>query len=149
MKSKFILTIVILSMILISILGIGMKLMADDPPQPEPKQKILVFGKLNLKPTADATVAEKLLIEKLLPAAEGVEGLKMTVLKKVTMPQRGNSGNPSQPDFVMMAEISDITVFAKLLAQTPGALKEFGDQMKVQAGAPEFELYHILGTNKQ
>ncbi len=151
MRRKSVFTLIILGMVLTLVLGISIGLMADRHQQAEKKQKILVFGKLSLNPTADAELAEKLLIEKLLPASKGVDGLKMTALKKMTMPQRGNSQAPetSQPDFVMMAEISDVTVLAKLLGQTPGALKEFGDEMKVQAGAPEFELYTILGTNEQ
>ena len=151
MRRKSVFTLIILGMVFTLILGISIGLMADHHQQPEKKQKILVFGKLLLNPTADAELAEKLLIEKLLPASKGIDGLKMTALKKMMFPQRGNSQVPetSQPDFVMMAEISDVAVFAKLLGQTPGALKEFGDQMKSQAGAPEFELYTILGTNEQ
>ena len=137
--------------ILICMLGIGISLIAKAQQEEIPKYTILVFAKLHLTPTGDAEVAEKLLKEKLLSAAKGIEGLKITALKRMQLPGPGQSApaNTSQPDFVMMAELTDETVFAKLITATPAALKEYGEGMKAQAGAPQFELYEILGASTE
>ena len=142
---------VCVGLILICMLGIGISLMAKAQQEQEddPKYTILVFAKLHLTPTGDAAVAEKLLKEKLLSAAKGIEGLKITALKRMQLPGQGAPANTSQPDFVMMAELTDETVFAKLITATPAALKEYGEGMKAQAGAPQFELYQILGTSTE
>ena len=135
--------------VLIGLLGVGGSLIAKAQQEPAPKYTMLVFGKLHLTPTGDAAVAEKLLKEKLLAAAKGIEGLKITALKRMQLPGQRGQANTSQPDFVMMAEMTDVSVFTKLITSTPGALKEYGEQMKVQAGAPEFELYQIVGTSTE
>ena len=137
--------------ILICMLGIGISLIAKAQQEGAPKYTILVFGKLHLTPTGDAEVAEKLLKEKLLSAAKEIEGLKITALKRLQLPMPGREGpaNKGQPDFVMMAELTNLAVFTKLITTTPAALKEYGEGMKVQAGAPQFELYQILGTSTE
>ena len=140
---------VCVGLILICMLGIGISLIAKAQQEDAPKYTILVFGKLHLTPTGDAAIAEKLLKEKLLPAAKGIEGLKITALQRMQLPGPGSSANANQPDFVMMAELTDETVFTKLLTATPAALKEYGEGMKAQAGAPQFELYQILGTSME
>ena len=132
-------------LILICMLGIGISLTAQE--ESESKYTLLVFGKLYLTPTGDAEVAEKLLKEKLLAAAKGIEGLKITALKRMQF--AGGPANTNQPDFVMMAELTDVEVFTKLMTATPAALKEYGEGMKVQAGAPQFELYQIVGTSTE
>ncbi len=132
-------------LILICMLGIGISLIANE--EGKPQYTLLVFGKLYLTPTGDAEVAEKLLKEKLLSAAKGIEGLKITALKRMQL--AGGPTNTNQPDFVMMAELTDVEVFTKLMTATPAALKEYGEGMKVQAGAPEFELYQIVGTSTE
>lgn len=134
-------------LILVCTLGIGISLIAKAQQEESPKYTLLVFAKLHLNPTGDAEVAEQLLKEKLLSAAKGIEGLKITALKRMQLPGPGPSANTNQPDFVMMAELTDETVFTKLLTATPAALKEYGEGMKVQAGAPQFEVYQILGTS--
>ena len=131
--------------ILICMLGVGISLIAQE--ENESKYTLLVFGKLYLTPTGDAEVAEKLLKEKLLSAAKGIEGLKITALKRMQL--AGGPANTNQPDFVMMAELTDVEVFTKLMTTTPAALKEYGEGMKVQAGAPQFELYQIVGTSTE
>ena len=131
--------------ILICMLGVGISLIAQE--ESESKYTLLVFGKLYLTPTGDAEVAEKLLKEKLLSAAKGIEGLKITALKRMQL--AGGPANTNQPDFVMMAELTDVEVFTKLMTTTPAALKEYGEGMKVQAGAPQFELYQIVGTSTE
>ena len=136
-------------LILICMLGIGISLIAKAQQEESPKYTILVFGKLHLTPTGDAEIAEKLLKEKLLPAAKGIEGLKITALQRMQLPGPGPSANTNQPDFVMMAELTDVNVFTKLLTATPDALKEYGEGMKAQAGAPQFELYQILGASTE
>ena len=73
-------------LILICILGIGISLIAKAQQEESPKYTILVFGKLHLTPTGDAEIAEKLLKEKLLLAAKGIEGLKITALKRMQLP---------------------------------------------------------------
>ena len=67
---------VCVGLILICMLGIGISLIAKAQQEEPPEYTILVFGKLHLTPTGDAAVAEKLLKEKLLSAAKGIEGLK-------------------------------------------------------------------------
>ena len=131
--------------ILICMLGVGISLIAQE--ESESKYTLLVFGKLYLTPTGDAEVAEKLLKEKLLSAAKGIEGLKITALKRMQL--AGGPANTNQPDFVMMAELADVEAFTKLMTTTPAALKEYGEGMKVQAGAPQFELYQIVGTSTE
>jgi hypothetical protein len=126
-------------------LGVGISLIAQE--ESESKYTLLVFGKLYLTPTGDAEVAEKLLKEKLLSAAKGIEGLKITALKRMQL--AGGPANTNQPDFVMMAELTDVEAFTKLMTTTPAALKEYGEGMKVQAGAPQFELYQIVGTSTE
>ena len=142
---------VCVGLILICMLGIGISLIAKAQQEEAPKYTLLVFAKLHLTPTGDAAVAEELLKEKLLSAAKGIEGLKITALKRMQLPGPGQRGpaNTSQPDFVMMAELTDETVFAKLLTAPSAALKEYGEGMKAQAGAPQFELYQILGTSTE
>lgn len=140
---------VCVGLILICVLGIGISLIAKAQQAETPKYTMLVFAKLHLNPTGDAEIAEQLLKEKLLSAAKGIEGLKMTALKRRHLPGQGAQANTGQPDFVMMAELTDETVFAKLLTTTPAALKEYGEGMKAQAGAPKFELYQILGTSTE
>ena len=135
--------------ILICMLGIGISLIARAQQEDVPKYTILVFGKLHLTPNGDAEIAKKLLKEKLLPAAKGIEGLKITALQRRQLPGPGASANTNQPDFVMMAELTDVDVFTKLITATPAALKEYGEGMKVQAGAPQFEVYQILGTSTE
>ena len=140
---------VCVGLILICMLGIGISLIAKAQQEDVPKYTILVFGKLHLTPTGDAEVAEKLLKEKLLLAAKGIEGLKITALKRMQFPGQGTPANTNQADFVMMAELIDTEVFTKLMTATPAALKEYGKGMKVQAGVPQFELYQILGTSME
>ena len=140
---------VCVGLILICMLGIGISLIAKAHQEESPKYTILVFAKLHLTPTGDAEIAEQLLKEKLLSAAKGIEGLKITALKRMQLPGPGAPPNTNQPDFVMMAELTDETVFAKLLTATPAALKEYGEGMKAQAGAPQFELYEILGASTE
>ena len=138
---------VCVGLILICMLGIGISLIAKAQQEDALKYTILVFGKLHLTPTGDAKVAEALLKEKLLSAAKGIKGLKITALKRMQLLGQGAPTNTSQPDFVMMAELTDERVFAKLITATPDALREYGEGMKVQAGAPQFEMYQILGTS--
>ena len=83
--------------IVVCMLGIGISLIAKAQQEDVPKYTILVFGKLHLTPNGDATVAEKLLKEKLLPAAKGIEGLKITALQRMQLPGPGASANTNQP----------------------------------------------------
>lgn len=136
-----------IGLILICMLGIGISLIAKAQQEDDTKYTLLVFAKLHLTPTGDAEVAEKLLKEKLLAAAKGIDGLKITALKRMQVPGPGTSADTNQPDFVMMAELTDEMVFAKLLAAPTTALREYGEGMKAQAGAPQFEVYQILGTS--
>ena len=138
---------VCVGLIFICILGVGISLIAKAQQAETPKYTILVFGKLHLTPTGDVEIAEKLLKEKLLPAAKGIKGLKITALQRMQLPGQGASANTDQPDFVMMAELTDAAIFTKLITATPATLKEYGEGMKAQAGAPQFELYQILGTS--
>ena len=133
-----------IGLVLVCILGIGISVIAIGQQDASPKYTILVLGRLNLTPKGDAEIAEKLMVEKLLPAAKGIEGLKITVLKRKQMPGLSSQRQTDQPDFVMMAELSNLADFVKLLAATPEDLREYGEQMKVQAGAPKFEVYQIL-----
>ena len=94
-------------LILICVLGIGISLIAKAQQEDAPQYTLLVFAKLHLTPTGDAKVAEKLLKEKLLSAAKGIEGLKITALKRMQLPGPGPSANTDQPDFVMMAELTE------------------------------------------
>lgn len=137
-----------IGLILICTLGIGISLIAKAQQQEDDtKYTLLVFAKLHLTLTGDAEIAEKLLKEKLLAAAKGIDGLKITALKRMEVPGPGASADTNQPDFVMMAELTDEMVFAKLLAAPTAALREYGEGMKAQAGAPQFEVYQILGTS--
>lgn len=109
-----------------------------------PKYTILVLGRLHLTPKGDAEIAEKLMVEKLLPAAKGIKGLKITALKRIQIPGLSTQMQTDEPDFVMMAELSDLMSLAKLRAAPTDDMEEYGKQMKMQAGAPKFEVYRIL-----
>ncbi len=130
--------------VLVCILGIGISVMAIGQQDASPKYTILVLGRLHLTPKGNAEIAEKLMVEKLLPAAKGIEGLKITALKRMQMPGPSSQMRTKQPDFIMMAEVSDLTVLAKLWAAPTDGLEEYGKQMKIQAGTPKFEVYQIL-----
>ncbi|MDE0183869.1 MAG: hypothetical protein OXP71_00265 [Candidatus Poribacteria bacterium] len=130
--------------VLVCMLGIGISVIAIGQQDASPKYTILVLGRLHLTPKGDAETAEKLMVEKLLPAAKRIEGLKITALKRVQMPGPSSQMRTKQPDFIMMAEVSDLTVLAKLWAAPTDDLEEYGKQMKIQAGAPKFEVYQIL-----
>ena len=136
-----------IGVVLVCILGIGISVIAIGQQDASPKYTILVLGRLHLTPKGDAETAEKLMVEKLLPAAKGIEGLKITALKRKQMPGLSSQMRTNHPDFVMMAELSNLVDFFKLLAATPGDLREYGDQMKAQAGAPKFEVYQILESS--
>jgi len=137
----------LVGVVIAGIVGMCVSLVANEQKEKAPEYTTLVFGKLKLKPTGDAEVAEKLLTEKLLSAAKDIQGLKMTALKWQSVPGQEAKKKPYQPDYVMMAEMANIGIFLKLIASQPNALQEYGTQMKAQAGAPEFELYQILGTS--
>ena len=139
---------ILVGIVIAGIVGIGVSLVANEQKAETPKYTTLVLGKLNLNPTGDAETAEKLLAEKLLQAAKDLQGLKMTTLKWMSVPGQEATKKPYQPDYIMMAEMDDINVFLQLVAAHSAALEEYGKQMKVQAGAPEFELYQILGTSE-
>ena len=139
---------ILVGIIIAGILGMGISLVANEQKKETPKYTTLVLGKLKLKPTGDAEVAEKLLKEKLLPAAKDIQGLKMTPLKWMSVPGQEANKKPSQPDYIMMAEIESVDVFLQLIASHSAALEEYGTQMKEQTGAPEFELYQILSTSE-
>ena len=91
---------VCVGLILICMLGIGISLIAKAQQEDVSKYTILVFGKLHLTPTGDAEIAEKLLKEKLLSAAKGIEGLKITAPKRMQLPGPGAPANTNQPDFL-------------------------------------------------
>ena len=130
--------------VLVCMLGIGISVIAINQQDASPKYTILVLGRLHLTPTGDAETAEKLMVEKLLPAAKGIEGLKITALKRIQIPGLSTQMQTDQPDFVMMAELSDLMSLAKLRAAPTDDMEEYGKQMKIQAGAPKYEVYRIL-----
>lgn len=139
---------ILVGIIIASIVGMGVSLIANESKEKTPEYTTLVWGKLKLKPTGDAEIAEKLLTEKLLLAAKDIEGLNMRALKWMSVPGQEWKKKPSQPDYIMMAEMESVDVFLKLIASHSTSLDEYGKQMKEQAGSPEFELYQILGTSK-
>ncbi len=147
--SKSFLKGILVGIVIAGIVGMGISLVANEQKEKTPKYATLVLGRLKLNPIGDAEVAEKLLKEKLLPAAKGIQGLKMTALKWMSIPGQEMKKKPHQPDYIMMAEMENINVFLKLMGSHQGTLDEYGKQMKVQAGAPEFELYQILGTSTE
>ena len=49
---------------------------------------------MHLTPTGDAEIAENFLKEKLLSAAKGIEGLKITALKRLQLPGPGHRRTP-------------------------------------------------------
>ena len=138
---------ILVGIIIAGILGMGISLIANEQKEETPKYTTLVLGKLKLKPTGNAEIAEKLLQEKLLPAAKDIQGLKMTTLKWMSVPGQEANKKPYQPDYIMMSEMESVDVFLKLISSHSEALEEYGKQMKEQAGSPEFELYQILGTS--
>jgi hypothetical protein len=139
---------ILVGIVIVGIVSVSISLIASEQEEKKPEYTTLVFGKLKLKPTGDAEIAEKLLTEKLIPAAKEIQGLKMTTLKWTSVPGQEAQKKPYQPDYVMMAEMADINVFFQLMASHSADLEEYGEQMKVQAGKPEFELYEILGTSE-
>jgi len=139
---------ILVGIVIAAIVGMSVSLIANEQKEETSKYTTLVLGKLKLKPTGKAEVAEKLLQENLLLAAKDIEGLKMTTLKWMSVPGQEANKKPYQPDYIMMAEMKDINVFLQLVGSHSNALDEYGRQMKEQAGSPEFELYQILGTTE-
>jgi hypothetical protein len=140
---------ILVGIVIVGIVSVSISLIASEQEEKKTEYTTLVFGKLKLKPTGDAEIAEKLLTEKLIPAAKEIQGLKMTTLKWTSVPGQEAQKKPYQPDYVMMAEMADVNVFFQLMASHSADLEEYGEQMKVQAGKPEFELYQILGTSEE
>ena len=140
---------ILVGIIIAGIVSISISLVANEQEEKKPEYATIVWGKLKLKPTGDAEVAEKLLTEKLLPAAKEMQGLKITALKWMSIPGREAQKKPYQPDYVMMAEMANVDVFFQLMTSHSDAMEEYGEQMKVQAVKPEFELYQILGASEE
>jgi hypothetical protein len=147
--SKSFVTGILVGIVITGIVSMGISLVANEPEEKKTESKTLVWGKLKLNTTGEPEVAEKLLTEKLIPAAKDIQGLKIAALKWMSVPGQEAQKKPSQPDYVMMAEMADVNVFFQLMASHSADLEEYGEQMKVQAGKPEFELYQILGTSEE
>ncbi|MBC8236017.1 hypothetical protein H8E77_41250 [bacterium] len=140
---------ILVGIVIAGIVSMGISLVANEQEEKKPEYTTLVLGKLKLNPTGGPEVAEKLLTEKLIPAAKEIQGLKITALKWMSIPGQEAQKKPSQPDYVMMAEMVNVNVFMQLIASHSTALQEYGEQMKAQAGKPDFELYQILGTSEE
>jgi hypothetical protein len=147
--SKNFITGILVGIVITGIVSMAVSLVANEKEEKKIEHKTLVWGELRLKPTGDAEIAEKLLKEKLLPAAKDVQGLKITALKWVSIPGQEAQKKPYQPDYVMMAEMESVDVFFQLITSHSDAMDEYGTQMKIQAGKPEFELYQVLGTSEE
>lgn len=112
-----------------------------------PQGPLVVLGGLNLQEGSDMAEAEKLFKEQLVPGLDGLEGLKLKVLKNTNM--RKETREPGGYDYIMMAEISSLQAFTQL-RNSPGAgLDAFGDMMKKHAGHPYFNIYTILTKTKE
>jgi hypothetical protein len=139
---------ILVGILIAGIVSMSISLVANEQEEKKPEYTTLVLGKLKLNSTGKPEVAEKLLTEKLLPAAKEIQGLNITALKWMSIPGQEAQKKPYQPDYVMMAEMANVNVFFELMASHSDAMEEYGEQMKIQAGKPEFELYQILGTSE-
>jgi len=104
---------------------------------------MIVFGGLKLKQGSDAEGAEKLLKENLIPAATGIEGLKMKILKRVKMPNE--QPDQSTFDYIIMAEMDNPQNLMQLQQSKSTELNKFGEMMKEYAGHPYINAYTIIG----
>ena len=109
----------------------------------------MVLAGLKLKEGADIAEAEKLFKEKLVPGLNGLDGLKLRILKRMGMERLNEATNPNTYDYIMMADVEKLQVFMQLRSNPDAGLEAFGDMMKKYAGSPDFNLYTVLAKTKE
>lgn len=131
------------------LIGFGAYISAQDQQKPVQKQSsvLIMFGGLKLKENADKASAEKLFNEYLIPSMKDKKGLKMKVLKKMSIPNE----MPNSYDYVMVAEVEDPMIIMQLMSSQgrDSRLEQFGRAMKEYAGEPNLALYTVIADTRE
>ena len=113
-----------------------------------PQGPLVVLAGLRLKEGANVEDVESLFKEQLVPGLDGIDGLKLRILKRMGMERRGETTDPNAYDYIMMADIAKLQVFMQLRQNPDAGLEGFGDMMKEHAGSPDFNIYTVIAKTK-
>ena len=105
---------------------------------------LVVLAGLRLKEDADIEDVERLFKEQLVPGLDGMDGLKLRILKRMGMERLSETTDPGGYDYIMMAEIKSLGFFMQLRQDAETGLSGFGDMMKKHAGSPYFNIYTVI-----
>ncbi len=137
----------LIGFIVAGLLSVGTILVAQERREAVQGPLVVIAG-LRLKEGADVADAEKLFKEQLVPGLDGMDGLKLRILKR--MGERpGEATDPNAYDYIMMADIERLQVFMELRNNPDAGLEGFGDMMKKYAGSPDFNLYTVIAKTKE
>ena len=138
---------VLIGFVVAGLLGVGTILMAQER-QSTPQGPLVILAGLKLKEGTDIADVEKLFKEQLVPGLDGLDGLKLRILKRMGVERRGETTDPNAFDYIMMAEVEKLQVFMQLRNNPDAGLSAFGDMMKKHAGSPSFNIYRVLAKTK-
>lgn len=119
---------------------------------------MVILAGLRLQEGVDLKEAEKLLKEDLVPKMEGLEGIRLRILKNVKMNLTGyddpsaEDSDKAAYDYIMMAEIENLGVFMQFMRKSyrgEKGLSAFGDLMKEFAGEPYINSYTVMAETKE
>ena len=140
---------VLIGFVVAGLLSVGTILIAQERGEGAAQGPLVILAGLRLKEDADVAEVEKLFKEKLVPGLDGMDGLKLKVLKKMAMERRDEAAESTAYDYIMMAEIEKLQVFMQLRNNPDSGLEAFGDMMKKHAGSPDFNIYTVLAKTKE
>lgn len=138
----------LIGFVVAGLLGVGTMLMAQER-QSVPQGPLVILAGLKLKEGADIADVERLFKEQLVPGLDGLDGLKLRILKRMGMERRGETTDPNAYDYIMMADVEKLQVFMQLRNNPDAGLEAFGDMMKKYAGSPSFNVYRVLAKTKE
>ncbi len=138
---------VLIGFVVAGLLSVGTILVAQER-RSGPQGPLVILAGLRLKEGADIEDVERLFKEQLVPGLDGVDGLKLRILKRMGMERRGEATDPNAFDYIMMADITKLQVFMQLRQNPDAGLEAFGDMMKEHAGSPDFNLYTVIAKTK-
>ncbi len=82
--------------------------------QSTPQGPLVILAGLKLKEGADIADVERLFKEQLVPGLDGLDGLKLRILKRMGMERLNEATDPNAYDYIMMADIEKLQVFMQL-----------------------------------
>ncbi len=140
---------VLIGFVVAGLLSVGTILVAQERGAGAPQGPMVILAGLRLKEGADIAEVEKLFKEKLVPGLDGMDGLKLRILKRRAMERRDPATESTAFDYIMMADIEKLQVFMQLRQNPDAGLEAFGDMMKEHAGSPDFNIYTVLAKTKE